>query len=76
MPAKPLVVRRLTPAEDVEPDERLGWFEGVADELVKVEAFTEHPAVRTGRRVDLGERQHSTPYLQGESKKQPLQWRF
>ena len=52
-----------TPAEEVERDERVGRFEGVADELMQVESFAEHPAVRAGRRVDLAERQHSTPDL-------------
>ena len=53
----------LTPAEQVEPDERLGRLEGVADELVQVEALAEHPAVSARGRVDLGERQHPTPDL-------------
>jgi len=53
----------LTPSEQIEPCERLGWFERIGDELVKIEAFAEHPAVRARGRVDLGKRQHPAPHL-------------
>lgn len=55
---------KLTPANNIKEHQRFGRPEGVTDEAVEIETFTEHPDVGGAARVQPQEGQDLTAILE------------